>query len=99
MLEGAPASETEAAQGDSRILGRRPHSNAMHEGIEASGPLYDMRISKDRVAIRKAGDEHRHLRRDFLIERPMLRGAARAGLDGEADRRERSLGSGVEASC
>src|SRR6266849_1489690 len=39
--------------------------------------------------------DHRHLRRDFPDRASDARGAARAGFDGAADRRDRSLGSGV----
>src|SRR6267154_865713 len=39
--------------------------------------------------------DHRHLRRDFPDRASDARGAARAGLDRAADRRDRSLGSGV----
>src|SRR5882724_5265593 len=41
--------------------------------------------------------DHRHLRRDLPDRASDARGATRAGFDGAADRRDRSLGSGVRS--
>lgn len=74
LLEGAPGvGKTEAAKALAGVLGRRLIRLQCHEGIDASGALYEWNHARQMLAIRQAGDQPVDIwRDDFLIERPLL---------------------------